>query len=824
MSGHVREVHQRGVHAISSGRPAEGARLLRAGLRAVRDPALEAKLLISLAAAEVQLGHHERGFELLDRAEEIVAPPDRAILLQQRGLLLMLVGRMEEAVGCLDAAIPLISAESDPIRLAKTLLNRSFVHDLAGRVRQARADLEQCERLAAATDQRLLLAQIQLNRGYSDTLVGDIPAALRVFGEAKRGFAAHAPALLPVLAVDRARALLCAGLADEAAAELDAPTGLHGLSGTTHERAEAELTRAQIAVAQGDLTSARWWARRAEHRFRRRGNESWAAIAVLTRLRADLRHGRFRAVADAAPALANRLRALGLRHDAEVATLTAARACTALGRLAEAKAHLSAHRCGHPVLELILLRRLACAELRMAIGDRSGALARARAGLAELSEHRRRFGSVDLQTGTTALGVELARIGLADSLRHGRPATLFAWLERTRAQAFRLRPVRPSADQDTVDAVAELRRLATLARTAELAGRRDLDTERRCAALERDIRARGWQATGASEPDAVAGFRATAEELGDSRALASFLTDRDRLRAVVIADGGGVLVDLGGLATVTEAVARLRGDLDALCGRVLRSELVEVITRSIRHQLTVLTENLIAPLRPYIGDSDLVVVPTGPLFAIPWGLLPDLRGRPVTVTPSASAWMRGRHRVSTSRSSGPLLVAGPDLAHASTEVRRIASILSGSTVLDGADATVPATLQALDGRQFAHFAAHGHHEPGNVLFSRLDLVGGPLMAYDIHQLSEVPEHVVLSSCDVGRTVVRAGDEMLGFTAALLYGGTRTVVASLCRVADDAAVDVMAAYHAGLTRGVPAPRALAEASLIAPLIPFVCFGS
>jgi CHAT domain-containing protein len=83
---------------------------------------------------------------------------------------------------------------------------------------------------------------------------------------------------------------------------------------------------------------------------------------------------------------------------------------------------------------------------------------------------------------------------------------------------------------------------------------------------------------------------------------------------------------------------------------------------------------------------------------------------------------------------------------------------------------------------------------------------------------------VLSSCDVGQAVVRAGDEILGFTAALLYGGTGTVISSVARVADDASVGVMASYHRAVAAGVPAARALAEASLLEPLMPLVCFGS
>ncbi len=133
------------------------------------------------------------------------------------------------------------------------------------------------------------------------------------------------------------------------------------------------------------------------------------------------------------------------------------------------------------------------------------------------------------------------------------------------------------------------------------------------------------------------------------------------------------------------------------------------------------------------------------------------------------------------------------------------------------------TLRALDGAALAHLAAHGHHDRENFLFSRLDLADGPLTACDIQQLAAAPRHVVLSSCDVGRTVVRPGEEMLGFTAALLYIGTATVISSVTRVADAAAVGMMTAYHRLLGAGAGPAEALAEASLTEEFSPFVCFG-
>jgi CHAT domain-containing protein len=97
------------------------------------------------------------------------------------------------------------------------------------------------------------------------------------------------------------------------------------------------------------------------------------------------------------------------------------------------------------------------------------------------------------------------------------------------------------------------------------------------------------------------------------------------------------------------------------------------------------------------------------------------------------------------------------------------------------------------------------------------------MAYDIQQLGAAPRHVVLSSCDVGRTVVRPGDEVVGCTAALLYVGTTTVISSVTRVADATAVGTMTAYHRLLAAGHPPAEALAQACVTEEFSPFVCFG-
>ncbi|MBE8516857.1 CHAT domain-containing protein [Amycolatopsis sp. H6(2020)] len=835
----VRTLQLQGVEATNNGRPLAGKRLLVTALRllgwsstaippAAGPHRLAARVLSSLAGVEVVLGNSVRGFELLDAADAVGAPEDRGVLLQQRGLLLVLVGRMSEALPCLDEAIPLLRSAGEEVVLARTLLNRALLHQIAGRVRPAMADLDQCAAIGGHYEsERALVAKAMHGRGQCRVLTGDIPAALRDFDAAGAVYAHLCADMLAPLAVDKARALLAAGLPSEAAIELDSALALFPVSRLDQEHAEAELTRARAALATGKHAEARMWAARARQHFRRRGNETWAAVATLTVLRADFAAGhRLAAVSAATAALADRLSALGLRNDAEAAALLSARANIARHEIGLAEEQVSKRLGPSAPLTTHLVRSLAKAELAMAKGDRRSAFANAREGLDRLSAHRVQFGSLDMQTGAASLGDELARAGLATALETADPAVVFRWLERSRARAFQVSPVRTPADEQTLDAVAELRHLAHEVRTAELVGRPAAQARRRCLMLERAIRAKDWQTGGGGHGHSGAAFPDVAAALSTAGSvMISFLPGKDALKALVAAQDRLTLTDLGDPATISEALARLHSDLDTLCGRRLPHSIDQVVRASLRRQLAVLTDQLLAQLTSTIGDFDVVIVPSGTLSAVPWGLLPPLRGRPVTVAPSPSAWHSAH--LGETRHGPPagkaLIVAGPALDHASDEADRVSAVYPGCTLLSGRAATVGSTLGALDDAAIVHFAAHGHHEPENVLFSRLDLVDGPLMAYDVHQLEAAPRHVVLSACDVGRSVVRAGDELLGFTAALLYCGSRTVISSVARVDDRAAVDVMCAYHRALARGLPASRALADATEGEQLSPFVCFG-
>jgi CHAT domain-containing protein len=132
-------------------------------------------------------------------------------------------------------------------------------------------------------------------------------------------------------------------------------------------------------------------------------------------------------------------------------------------------------------------------------------------------------------------------------------------------------------------------------------------------------------------------------------------------------------------------------------------------------------------------------------------------------------------------------------------------------VLRDAQATASAVTDLAARVDVLHLAAHGRHAVDNPMFSGLELVDGTLFGYDIDLIPHLPDTVVLSACEVGRSSVRWGEEAVGMTRIWLHAGARSVIAAPVVVADDDACELLGAVHEGLAGGVPPSVALAEAS-------------
>jgi tetratricopeptide (TPR) repeat protein len=839
-------------------RPHEAVVQLRRALRLLGDEIdgtqaeLRVRILISLAYSDAE----ERGFDdglthlrtastvLADVPEPRVRAQLDATIEAQHGLMLMRVGRFDESVDVLDRAVAVgerATAQGfpDPFALGSNLLNRGLANSGAGRPAQAQRDLLRSIFVAesgirdGSDDPRLALlaAKANHNLGVVAWRVNDIPLALRHYREAERSFEELDPSILPQLRLAQADALLAAGLAEEAAHNLDDALPEMLRNRDHRNLAAAEVTRASAALVDGDHATARKYASSARRRFLRRGNAAWAAIAALIRLRSEavaaLDVGRVpSALPGKALALAEELKSLRLTDEAALARMLAVRLLVRRGVIDEADEQLALvprPRRVTPVDHRMLLR-LCKAELAVARGRRRGAFAQASGGLAELARMRDRMGGLELVSGTAVHGRELGELAVRLVLERSRSAarSLFTWLERTRAQIYRYEPLPALDDPELTDRVQQYRMISREMQRVPLAGRRSSELNMRHVALQREITQLGWRDGPWGKARPIASLDEVAGQLGE-RALISFVVSGQDISAVAVADGRARLVRLGRLADTASAARELRADLDALSPDHLLPPIADAVAGSARVRATRLDEQLLRPLASIIGDRELVVVPTGDLYAVAWGALPSLRGRPVSVAPSATAWLTA---IRTQAHPGAIvLAAGPHLRAAEGEIGGLRAFYPDAELLDGDRAGVRAILSAVDGARLAHLAAHGTHEPENALFSRLEVADGALYAHEMSRLRRPPEHVVLAACELALARIRPGDEALGFAGALLAIGSRTVTAPVTRVGDAAAAAAMTDYHRRLAAGASPAVALAETTAVDPFRrPFVTLGA
>jgi CHAT domain-containing protein len=156
------------------------------------------------------------------------------------------------------------------------------------------------------------------------------------------------------------------------------------------------------------------------------------------------------------------------------------------------------------------------------------------------------------------------------------------------------------------------------------------------------------------------------------------------------------------------------------------------------------------------------------------------------------------------RSGHVLVAAGPGLPGAADETRAVAAV-HGVRPLLPPHATVGRVLTEIEGAALVHLAAHGRLVAHNPLFSDLLLSDGPLVAYDLERVQRPPHTVVLAACENARTVVCAGDELLGLSATFLAAGTVQLVAAVLPILDAEAAPVTVALHQLLQQVCPPRR-------------------
>jgi tetratricopeptide (TPR) repeat protein len=805
--------------AIRLGRRAESAQL-----------AGEARM--TLAAVLSWNGQPKTALRELDRALAELSGLERARAQAQRAAILHLLGRVDEAMDGYRAALPALRRAEDLLWVQRVLKNRGVAHTQRREFGAAEADLRAAEELCRELDLDLSLGFVQQNLGFLNSRRGDVPNALACLDLAEARFRALRSRIGRIL-TDRAELLLSVRLLSEARRAADDAVRALEQEGAAVALPEARLLLAQASLLDEDFPYAERHARLAVREFTRHQRVRWAELARLTLVQCRLRDERQRRLVSVsglertADLLATTWPEAAVESRLVAAGLAFERGRPTRGRDILMRASLGRRR---GVATLRARAWYAEALLRQTSGDPRGACAAARAGLRVLDEHAAGLGATDLRAHAAALRTELVGLGLRTVLAEGRVERVFEWAERGKASHLANPPARPPTDPFLADALAELR--STVLELEELrgAGGRSARLTHRQMVLEREIRDHHRRQPGASVTTLTAPppIHALADALAGC-ALLEFVQLDGRLHLLTVVDGRKRLRELGPLAAVAELVEVLPFCLRQVARRNISDRSRAAATALMNAAAAQLDDFLLRPAAE-IADRPLVVIPTGQLQSLPWAVLPSCRGRPVTISPSATLWrIAGERRPA---SGSVLVAAGPGLIGAREEADAIAAIHRTTAVTDDA-ATVDMVTKALDGAAVAHLATHGRVNQDNPLFSALRFADGPLMVHDLQAVGHAPHTVVLAACDVGRPVVRTGDELLGLGATLLAQGTSQLIAPVVSVLDVETTPLMIAFHRLLAAGQPAAVALACAQQdiagrhptgLAEVAPFVCLGA
>ena len=245
---------------------------------------------------------------------------------------------------------------------------------------------------------------------------------------------------------------------------------------------------------------------------------------------------------------------------------------------------------------------------------------------------------------------------------------------------------------------------------------------------------------------------------------------------------------------------------------------------------------IIAPLSDWITGDELIIVPDGPSFLIPYAALVDHHSRYLSETlrirlaPSlTSLWLLTECPEGYHRPSGALLVGNPwvetvrikgcnpfpPLPAGEREVQMIGQIIN-TEPLTGKNATKDQVLSRLNSVSLVHIAAHGRSGTGEIILSpniasskrpkqedflltMADVLNAPLRA----------KLVVLSCCCSGVGKIQA-EGVVGIARAFLGAGARSVVATLWAIDDDATLAFMKKFYEHLVAGQSASKSLSHA--------------
>ncbi|MCP4963946.1 MAG: CHAT domain-containing protein [bacterium] len=771
-------------------------------------PDAEGEALTSRAGLLALTGQTEDALADLDRADTLLDGAAVAHVAVQRAGVVHQAGDFVQAEELYATALHLCRHYALSVEEARILSNRSLLLIERGAYDDAHASLVRASSILREARRAEDFLPVAHNLGYLALCRGSIVEAVSHLDAHRR--AALAAGASPFAAsADLAEALLAAGLADDSARE-SLTAGAHFESqGAQSAAAHAFVAAGRAALAAGRAPEAVEHVERGLGLSPTAGRSIWRAVHETTLIEARLAADHLSADGNESRQLVARieevvttLRDAGLARHRRRAELVAATLALATGRISKALAILETLRAdGQLRLEerCSLWHVVGLVELEMhRPGSAMRSFSRAMAAADEIRL------SVRWMETAAALGLLQARIG-TDGLRAtlagpAHPHQLLRWMEATYRTATVGRP--PSISSSRLDDALTTARRATFDVASQI--NRDAPIAELGAATASQARAedevtRALRSSGKPLPRVI---RATRDLRADVKRLS-----RDQLLEMAEVDGR--------LHAITTSGGRLRKhQLGSAVEARQRVTIVRALIRTswrqgqarpeLERELERLDELLVPPTVRR-EDRPLMIVTPPFLSSLPLGLLPSLRQRPFACESSLTDHViRRSRRVLSADALQAVFVAGPELASVDEEVLEAATHYATSVILRDESASTERLLAELHA-DVLHVACHGTVRHDAPLFSALHLHDGPLAVSTLIRAGQFPRLVVLSACEAGRPIRRAGGAVT-LPMTLLNLGAHIVVASSVAIPDSAAVQPMVSLHRLLVAG----RSVAEA--------------
>jgi tetratricopeptide (TPR) repeat protein len=283
--------------------------------------------------------------------------------------------------------------------------------------------------------------------------------------------------------------------------------------------------------------------------------------------------------------------------------------------------------------------------------------------------------------------------------------------------------------------------------------------------------------------------------------LVQFYRVRDIFHACLLSANKLKIVPLGPASELRRVLQLLRFQLSKFrLGpdhvRTFQRQLLEATNAHLQD----FYRQLIAPMASELEADHLIIAPHDFLHYLPFHALLDgdcsLGERfSISYAPSGSVFYLCCSKPAAAEGR-PLILGVPDASapYILDEVQAVASVLPGSEVLTGPEATHQALREKGPHSRFIHVATHGCFRQDNPMFSSISLGSSQLNLFDLYQLRLPAELVTLSGCGTGLNVVVGGDELLGLTRGLLYAGAQGVLLTLWDVNDRSTAEFMRLFY------------------------------